>query len=231
MNNRNTEMIELISSGLGNELIEKVIFVGGSVVGFYSTNKLDLDIRYTEDVDCVVNISIRNEFNNFEQELRKRNFKNDIRENAPICRWNYLHLTVDIMPVDFKIFGFTNEWYRIGLENVIDFKINEKLSIQIFSAPYFLATKIQANNNRGGTDIRFSHDFEDIVFILNNRIELLEEIINLKNKKLKKYLKTEFNKLLSLSYIDEAIECVIPYGLGNKTINKIKDIMKNISEI
>lgn len=108
MNNRNTEMIELISSGLGNELIEKVIFVGGSVVGFYSTNKLDLDIRYTEDVDCVVNISIRNEFNNFEQELRKRNFKNDIRENATICRWNYLHLTVDIMPVDFKIFGFTN---------------------------------------------------------------------------------------------------------------------------
>lgn len=220
-------MIEIISEGLGKDLIDNIIFVGGSVTGFYSTDKAPPEIRYTEDVDCIVKINVRTDFNIFESELRKRKFQNDIRKNAPICRWVYSGVTVDIMPPDSKIFGFSNPWYINGINNTIKFKINEKLEINIFPAPYFIATKIEAKNNRSGSDIRFSHDFEDIVFVLNNRNEIIEEIENTDNE-VKNFIKSDFNKLISYSYIDEAIECVLPYGSGNKTIHKIKNIMKKI---
>lgn len=43
------------------------------------------------------------------------------------------------------------------------------LSVRIFSAPYFLATKLEAFVDRRENEGRFSTDFEDIVHVLNNR--------------------------------------------------------------
>jgi len=216
-------MIKLIAEGLGNDLLNNVVFVGGSVSGLYATNPAAPEVRYTEDIDCIINLAARTDFNDFENELRKKKFENDIREKAPICRWVYSGITVDIMPVDSQILGFTNKWYKPGLKNTISHKITEDLNINILSAPYFLATKLEAHNSRGGSDLRFSHDFEDIVYLLDNRNELIEEIRSSDNH-LKEYLKQEFNKFVNNPYLEEGIECTLPYGSGTKTIERIKGI-------
>lgn len=223
-------MIKLIAEGLGNDFLNNVVFVGGSVSGLYSTNPAAPEVRYTEDIDCIVNLATRTDFNGLEDELRKKKFQNDMREAAPICRWTYSGVTVDIMPIDSAILGFTNIWYKPGFQNTISYDISNDLTIKILSAPYFLATKIEAHKSRGVNDIRFSHDFEDIVYLIDNRKELIEEIKN-SDKKIKKYLKQQFIIFINNPSLDEGIECVLPYGSSSKTLEGIKQIFSFIASL
>ena len=50
--------------------------------------------------------------------------------------------------------------------------------IRILPLAYFLATKFSAFHGRGAKDPRTSKDFEDISYILDNRVDLIEQIIN-----------------------------------------------------
>ncbi|WP_088656191.1 hypothetical protein [Geofilum rhodophaeum] len=47
--------------------------------------------------------------------------------------------------------------------------------MKILSAPCYLATKFEAFNSRG-SDYRTSHDMEDIIYVLDNRMGIVEEI-------------------------------------------------------
>lgn len=53
----------------------------------------------------------------------------------------------------------------------------EGISINILPAPYFLATKIEAFKDRGGSDYYGSHDFEDIVYLIDNRTTIVAEVL------------------------------------------------------
>ncbi len=44
----------------------------------------------------------------------------------------------------------------------------------ILTAPCFIATKFEAFNDRG-TDYKTSHDFEDIIYVIDNRTTIVEE--------------------------------------------------------
>jgi hypothetical protein len=52
------------------------------------------------------------------------------------------------------------------------------LEIQIVTAPYFLGTKLDAFFGRGKGDYLVSHDMEDIINLINGRVEIIEEIKN-----------------------------------------------------
>lgn len=57
-----------------------------------------------------------------------------------------------------------------------------------------------------------SHDFEDIIFILNSCPYVLERYNNESDTKLKKYLSTEMSKFIKRPNIQEEIECMLPIG-------------------
>lgn len=71
------------------------------------------------------------------------------------------------------------------------------------SLPYFLATKFEAFHQRGG-DPRFSHDFEDIVYILEFSMSIVE-LINHSPQEVKSFLKNEFQAMIDLPLFQEAI--------------------------
>ncbi len=233
MNNQNFRLLEninrikTISQGLGEELLKQVVFVGGSVIGLYATSDSAPDSRPTKDIDCVIKLTSKVNFAKLGEKLRKRGFNEDLSENAPICRWVYKEVVVDIMPDDPSILGFSNYWYKDGIENSVDYNISEKLSIKIFSAPYLIASKIEAFKNRGRNDITVSTDFEDIIYILDNRKELIEEI-SVASKEIKDYLTETFKELLDNSLIEEGITYCLPYG---SNLEKIINIMKKISSL
>ncbi|MEI7484377.1 MAG: hypothetical protein WCK13_06665 [Ignavibacteriota bacterium] len=81
-------------------LLKEVVFVGGAVVNLYSTDEAATEIRQTDDIDCVVKTVLRSDYNKFENEIRKLGFKNDLSENAPICRYTYKGIKVDFMPTE-----------------------------------------------------------------------------------------------------------------------------------
>jgi hypothetical protein len=71
--------------------------------------------------------------------------------------------------------GPSNRWYKIGFENLRTANVKDQ-EVNILSAPCYLATKFEAFNNRG-SDYRTSHDIEDIIYVLDNRMGIVEEIV------------------------------------------------------
>jgi hypothetical protein len=146
---------------------------------------------------------------------------------APICRWIFQNIKVDVMSTDEDILGFSNQWYHEGISNKITKTLSNEVVIFVFSPEYFLASKFEAHKNRGGNDLRQSHDFEDIIYILDNCPDILEKIKNA-NRRVKEYLKLECQNLLVKNNLIEGIESALPYASGYERTELIVDLIKKI---
>jgi predicted nucleotidyltransferase len=195
----NITRIKAVSNALG-ELKDKVVFVGGATVSLY-VDRVAPESRPTDDVDVLVEISTRWDFAAIEEQLRKMGFQNDSSSKF-LGRYLLPGIIVDIMPTDEKILGFSNIWYAEGFKNSIDYEIDELHKVKIFSPTYFIASKIEAFNNRGKNDGRLSSDFEDIVYVLENRRTIWTEMSS-SEPKLKEYLYSEFSMLKNNPYLEE----------------------------
>jgi predicted nucleotidyltransferase len=184
------------------ELGPEVVFVGGATVFLYSTRP-NVETRPTEDVDIVVEITHYSQYAAIEEKLRSKGFANDVTSGV-ICRYTIHGIIVDVMPTGENVLGFKNRWYEEAFKHAVVVALDNDLSIRIFSAPYFLAAKLDAFADRGENDGRLSSDFEDIVHMLNHRQSVWEEI-NTIGGPVGGYLKEEFAKLLDQKYIDEWI--------------------------
>ena len=80
------------------------------------------------------------------------------------------------MPSDPAILGFSNQWYLEGIENKIIKTLSDGTEIYVFPPAYYLAAKFEAHKDRGGEDLRQSHDFEDIIYIFENHSDILDQI-------------------------------------------------------
>lgn len=228
MQNINIDSIKIIVKGLG-ELAEKVVFVGGAVVGCYASNPIADQLRPTNDVDCIIEVTPRTKFPELEDKLRSKGFVNDIYSNV-ICRWIYEDIVVDIMPTDKEIMGFTNIWYKEGIAQAQPYPIDENSKINIFTAPYFIASKLEAMYGRNGiNDLRYSSDFEDIVYIIDNRDTLINEITNAPDT-VKKYLKQQFFILVNNDRVEEYIDAVAN-DRSEAGIAYTKKVMQAISNL
>lgn len=115
MPSANIIMLQTVANGLGG-LKDEMVFVGGAVAELYADNPAASEIRPTLDVDCVIEISSRLQFAKMEENLRTQGFKNDTSEGAPICRWIYKGIKVDVMPTDSDVLGFSNRWHEEGIQ-------------------------------------------------------------------------------------------------------------------
>ncbi len=113
-----------------------------------------------------------------------------------ICRWCIDDLILDVMPTDQKILGFSNRWYEEAIQHKVNHQLEESISIFSVTAPYFLATKLEAFKCRSNHDYVASHDLEDITAVLDGRPELVTEI-RYTPSDLYNYLCTEVKQLLS----------------------------------
>lgn len=207
----NIERLKRVAKGLG-ELNEQVVYVGGSVAELYADNPGASDIRMTEDVDCVIELTTYCGLHKLEDVIRKMGFTNDTTPGAPICRWKYKGDTVDIMPDDRGVLGFTNQWYKKAFVHRVRIELCDEMSIYIFPALYYVATKIEAINGRGGCDWRLSHDFEDLIYVLNNCDKIVGLFDLEDDRELISYLAIWANEVLRRQNIREEIECALPYG-------------------
>jgi hypothetical protein len=55
-------------------------------------------------------------------------------------------------------------------------KLDAEIVIRAITAPYFLATKLEAFHGRGKGDVFSSHDLEDVVAVIDGRSTIVEEI-------------------------------------------------------
>jgi predicted nucleotidyltransferase len=105
-------------------------------------------------------------------------------------------MTLDVMPTDGSVFGFTNRWYEDGIANARSVDVAEGISIRVLSAPHFIATKLEAFKGRGKRDFLGSADIEDIVRIVDGREEIVDEIGTCEAN-LREYLRHETGVLVA----------------------------------
>jgi len=210
MSQANRERLGLVAEALG-DLRTRVVFVGGAVLELYATDPAAPEPRPTLDVDCIIEVSTRFAYSKLEEDLRRKGFRNDPSEGAPVCRWLVKDIKVDVMPLQPDILGFSNEWYQEGFRHIHMLSVGAGVSINLLDTPYFLATKLAALRNRGLGDLRTSSDFEDIVYILRNRGTVLDEV-EAADERVRQYLSVSFTKLLSSSMVDEAIDAALGFG-------------------
>ncbi|WP_308365786.1 MULTISPECIES: hypothetical protein [unclassified Microbulbifer] len=111
------------------------------------------------------------------EKIRRVGFTEDTGAKAPICRYRATDmpdLLLDVMPTGPNILGFSNRWYPQALATAKPYKVKGE-TIQLVIPGYFLATKFEAWLGRGNSDI-FAHDMEDIVFVLEHRPTIAEEL-------------------------------------------------------
>ncbi|HEU4554674.1 MAG TPA: nucleotidyl transferase AbiEii/AbiGii toxin family protein [Chitinophaga sp.] len=203
---QNITRIKAVHQAL-EELANEVVFVGGATVSLYADRPAE-EIRPTEDVDILIELMNYSNYAAIEEKLRLKGFANDV-ESGIICRYRVHGIIVDIMPTDESILGFTNKWYSEGYKHSMQISLGNNV-IRIFQPAWFIGSKLEAFRNRGGNDGRMSSDFEDIVFVLNNRDNIWDEI-KTATPLLKTYLNQQFQELLSNKYIYEWISAHLDY--------------------
>ncbi|MBI5883978.1 MAG: hypothetical protein HZB91_12840, partial [Elusimicrobia bacterium] len=170
-------MLALVARGL-RELKDQVVFVGGATVELYMAGPGAEPLRVTDDVDCVIGITSRAAYGALEEKLRALGFSHPTEEpKAPICRWKYSGIPVDVMPIDAAVLGFSNRWYSEGILNAEKKVLPDGQGISVFSLPYFLASKLEAFMGRGKGDFYGSKDIEDIIVVVDGAREVRESVL------------------------------------------------------
>lgn len=204
---QNITRIKVVYDALGH-LAPDVVFVGGATVALYATRPTG-EVRPTDDVDMLVELAHHREYAQLEEQLRSKGFVNDIASGV-ICRYTIRGITVDIMPTQDSALGFSNPWYPEGFRSAVDHPINADYTIRLLRPAYFIATKLAAFLNRGRGDGRLSTDFEDIVFILNNRPAIWREM-NTAPEELFAWLQQQVRYLLAQPSLYEWISGHLDY--------------------
>ncbi len=177
-------------------LLGELVFVGGSVTGLLIADEAAGNPRTTLDVDAIAEITSYAEYAAFGDRLRALGFAEDTTEGAPLCRWVHSGTILDVMPLDGRILGFSNRWYRAAMDAATTRRLSEDLEIRVVTAPFFLATKLEAFKGRGKGDFFGSRDLEDLVFIVDGRATLVAEV-QAETAELRAYIRAEISKLLA----------------------------------
>ena len=196
----NTAVVAEVAKAL-EEVKENMVFVGGAIVSLYTDDPAADEIRPTKDIDLTLDIINLSHWQKVQERLGKLGFHPDPFGHA-ICSFIYKDIPVDIMASEDGPLGPANQWYRIGFENLWTAKAKDQ-DIKILSAPCYLATKFEAFNNRG-SDYRISHDIEDIIYVIDNRTTIVEEVLE-SDPRINSFLKQELQKIVSRGLLTEVL--------------------------
>lgn len=152
------EMLKAVASALGEDLRSRLVFVGGCKTALFITDPITLeDVRATDDIDLIVDLTGQPAWTLLQEELRQRGFMEAADEEV-VCRMRLGQLKVDFMPDDPTVLGFSNRWYAKGIETATQHQLSVDLTIQVLTPPLFLATKLEAYAGRGNDDLFMSRD-------------------------------------------------------------------------
>lgn len=199
------QMLVAVARALGDELLQKVVFVGGCVTGLLITDKAALEaVRYTDDVDLITHVIGYGEWIRFQDLLRERGFVTSLDDEV-ICRMRLGELKVDFMPDDASILGFSNRWYADAIEHGKKVVLSDGTPIRLISPVYFIATKLEAYNGRGNDDPLASHDIEDLLNVIDGR-ESIQQELEQADPILKIYVAYQIGLLLQHQDFDYAVQ-------------------------
>lgn len=221
-------MLVVVARGL-RDLKDQVVFVGGAIVDLYITNPGGAPLRATDDVDCVIGITSRVAYGALEEKLRALGFTHPLDDpEAPICRWKFSGILVDVMPTDETVLGFSNRWHPDGIANAQRARLTDETEVAFFTLPYFIASKIEAFLGRGKGDFYGSADIEDIVAVVDGAEDFTQKIANAPAP-VRAYLKEKVRELLGNDLFIQSIQGHLGSQAGPGRIERVLQVLRDLA--
>jgi hypothetical protein len=103
------------------------------------------------------------------------------------------------------------------------------LEIRVVTAPHFLATKSEAFKGRGRGDFLASHDLEDLIFVMDGRSIIVDEV-QTETPLLREYLREEITGLLATpGFIDALPGYLLPDAASQGRIGTVLRPLKAVA--
>lgn len=191
----NVQSVESVAAALG-DLREELVLVGGCAASLLIDAPAAPPPRVTYDVDLIAVVAALSSYHALEGQFALRGFLRDMSPDAPICRWRIGAIAVDLMPTDASVLGFSNRWYAEAAVTATRLALPSGTMVRLITAAAFLATKFEAFRSRGKSDLLLSHDFEDIINVIEGRQFIVEEI-RASSAPLRAYLASQFAAIVA----------------------------------
>lgn len=202
-------------------LLQDLVLVGGCAVSFLITDKAQTPLRPTNDVDFITEAITLPDYYAQWDRLLELGFQPDQEIN---CRLRKGVLIIDLMPSS-PVLGITNRWYAKAAQNSVLHTLPSGKRLRNVTAPFFIATKLEAFFGRGKGD--YGHqDIEDIVTVVDGRPELAMEIEK-SDPEVRDYIKDEMDGLMG----DELFVDTLQVHLRPHDQNRLPVIVERLRAI
>lgn len=165
------------------DILSEFMLVGGASIGLWIDQPAAPPARPTNDIDLVVMCRARPAYHAVCDRLRVRGFSEDSTSKI-LCRWRGPRgETIDVMPVDERILGFSNRWYADAFEEARIVALPSGAQLQVAAIPYLMATKFEAFDNEhraDGGDHLVSADMNDIIALIDGRRDLAADFVRVR---------------------------------------------------
>ena len=219
-------LVKKVATALG-ELNDEVAYVGGATVSIYADDPIAEDVRPTKDVDIMLRIATSAELAALQDKLASKSIYPDPEANVN-CRFKYEDVLIDVMSTKEVGWAPSDPWFEPGFKSLMKYKLDDEVTIRVFTAPFFLATKFSAFHDRAN-DPRTSTDFEDIVYVLDSRVNIVDEIRNAPND-VQNYLKDQL-KIFLRTDMGESISCHLSPFQGDERLALLREKVRSILDI
>ncbi|MEM7373469.1 MAG: nucleotidyl transferase AbiEii/AbiGii toxin family protein [Bacteroidota bacterium] len=229
MLDRHLELLQTVAKGFG-DLNQKITFVGGAVLNLYITDEAAPEFRPSGDIDCLLNLPALLDHFQWEKMLIERGFVKHPGVEGPTCRWTYEGIPLTISPIQgqVELLGYRNIWYEEGLFHSLIYSLPNGNTIRIFHPAYYTAAKVNAFLDRGQENVRHSEDFQDLVFLVENRPELSEDVAKAFHE-VRSYVRSHFRRFLAYPDLEEGLYYALPIGADYEHVQKIVKLMRKVA--
>ncbi len=217
------EAIKTIARAL-DDLNDLVVYVGGAVVGLYADDPGAPEVRPTKDIDIVLEIASAFALETIRQKLAERGI-HFAKDEKSLCRFTYQNILLDVMATKEIGWAPANPWFKDGLDQQ-EIRQLDDVKIKIMPVTYYLASKFVAFKDRG-TDPRTSHDFEDIVYVLDNRTTLVNDLLE-SEEDVKIFLHAELTAVLNDAFLQEAVLAHLEPAIQTKRYEILEQKLREI---
>ncbi len=220
------QAIGFVAKRLG-PLLDRMTFLGGATVGLLVTDSGGAPPRPTKDVDVIVEATSWLDYARLRGPLVSLGFRESSDEQV-ICRWTLEDVKVDIMPTDGTILGFRNQWYKAAVAEAAEYPHPDGPTIRLISPACFLATKLDAFEDRGRGDYQASADIDDIVSVIDGRPSIVADV-RTASRDVRAYLAHEFTRHMTNTAFVDALAGQLPPDPASQqrlpiVVNRIADI-------
>jgi hypothetical protein len=98
----------------------------------------------------------------------------------------------------------------------------------LIAAPVFLATKFEAFRTRGQSDVLLSHDFEDIINVVEGRVDIVQEV-GASEEGLRAYLGSQFARVTAATDFHNVLQGLL--ALDDLHAQRLERVQRRISAL